>query len=103
LIHLKIPGSLIHVCVKVAWFRDVTGSRTVKTAQQPDGAWQVDLDLAAVRSVAVPAWRVSLQDHHPGYIGWEEFLHNQQRLEKNRTNGEETVLTRPARESLALL
>src|SRR5215469_11538144 len=54
-------------------------------------------------AVAIPDWRVSLQDHHPGYIGWEEFLHNQERLEKNRTNGEETVLAGPAREGLALL
>src|SRR6516165_6572080 len=54
-------------------------------------------------AVAMPDWRVSLQDHHPGYISWEEFLHNQERLEKNRTNGEETLLAGPAREGLALL
>jgi len=54
-------------------------------------------------AVAMPNWRVSLQDHHLGYIRWEEFLHNQERLEKNRTNGEETVLAGPAREGLALL
>src|SRR6266446_4769630 len=55
------------------------------------------------QAVAMPNWRVSLQDHHEGYISWEEFLHNQERLEKNRTNGEETVLAGPAREGLALL
>ena len=33
----------------------------------------------------------------------EEFFKNQERLEKNRTNGEETVLAGPAREGLALL
>ena len=54
-------------------------------------------------AVAIPDWRVSLQDHHEGYIDWEEFLHNQERLEKNRTNGEETILAGPAREGLALL
>src|SRR5437762_7748326 len=54
-------------------------------------------------AVAMPDWCVSLQDHHPGYIRWEEFLHNQERLEKNQTNGEETVLAGPAREGLALL
>src|SRR5580704_3740228 len=54
-------------------------------------------------AVAIPDWRVSLQDHHEGYISWEEFLHNQERLEKNRTNGEETILAGPAREGLALL
>ena len=33
----------------------------------------------------------------------EEFFKNQERLEKNRTNGEDTLLTGPAREGLALL
>src|SRR5438128_11427094 len=36
-------------------------------------------------TVAMPDWRVSLQGHHEGYISWEEFLHHQERLEKNRT------------------
>src|SRR3984957_4244489 len=53
--------------------------------------------------VAMSDWRVSLKGHHEGYITLEEFLKNQERLEKNRTNGEETLLTGPAREGLALL
>ena len=28
-------------------------------------------------------WKVLLLGHHPGYIGWEEYLENQQRLEAN--------------------
>ena len=48
-------------------------------------------------------WRVSLQEHHEGYISWEEYLKNQERLEKNRTNGGEMMLSGPAREGLALL
>ena len=36
-------------------------------------------------------------------ITLEEFFKNQERLAKNRTNGEEMVLTGPAREGLALL
>jgi DNA invertase Pin-like site-specific DNA recombinase len=56
-----------------------------------------------MHAVAMPDWRVSLKDHHAGYITWEEFLDNQERLEKNRTNGEETLLAGPAREGLALL
>jgi hypothetical protein len=44
-----------------------------------------------------------LHEHHEGYISWEEFLKNQERLEKNRTNGEEMILSGPAREGLALL
>ena len=56
-----------------------------------------------IRPVGMPDWRVSLKEHHEGYITLEEFFKNQERLEKNRTNGEETVLTGPAREGLALL
>jgi DNA-binding transcriptional MerR regulator len=56
-----------------------------------------------MHAVAMADWRVSLEEHHEGYISWEEFLKNQERLEKNRTNGEEMVLSSPAREGLALL
>jgi hypothetical protein len=56
-----------------------------------------------MHAVAMPEWRVQLKQHHEGYISWEEFLENRQRLEKNRTNGENTMLSGPAREGLALL
>jgi Recombinase/Recombinase zinc beta ribbon domain len=56
-----------------------------------------------MQAVAMPAWRVRLKEHHEGYITWEEFQKNAEMLEKNRTNGEETVLSGPAREGLALL
>jgi DNA invertase Pin-like site-specific DNA recombinase len=54
-------------------------------------------------AVPMADWRVSLQEHHEGYISWEEYLKNQERLEKNRTNGGEMILSGPAREGLALL
>src|SRR6266446_6427704 len=54
-------------------------------------------------AVAMADWRVSLKEHHEGYITLEEFLKNQECLEKNRTNGEEMILNGPAREGLALL
>ncbi|MDR3750881.1 MAG: recombinase family protein [Terracidiphilus sp.] len=53
--------------------------------------------------VPMADWRVSLQEHHGGYIGWDEYMKNQERLEQNRTNGGETILSGPAREGLALL
>jgi len=56
-----------------------------------------------MHAVAMADWRVRLQAHHEGYITWDEFLKNQERLEKNRTNGEGTMLSGPAREGLALL
>ncbi len=48
-------------------------------------------------------WDVLIHDHHPGYISWEQYLRNQEALAANRTNGEENVLSGPAREGLALL
>src|SRR5919108_1148894 len=56
-----------------------------------------------MHAVAMPDWRVSLQQHHEGYITVEEFMKNGERLQNNRTNGEETVLSGPAREGQALL
>src|SRR3984893_17814705 len=53
--------------------------------------------------VAMSEWRVNLPSHHEGYITWEEFLANQVRLAKNRTNAGEPILNGPAREGLALL
>jgi DNA invertase Pin-like site-specific DNA recombinase len=55
-----------------------------------------------VQRVPQEEWRVHLKDHHAGYIPWEEYLENQRRLEKNRTNGQ-SVPSGPAREGLALL
>jgi DNA invertase Pin-like site-specific DNA recombinase len=55
------------------------------------------------QAVAMPAWRVAIKQHHEAYIPWEDFLKNQERLEKNRTNSEATLLSGPAREGLALL
>ena len=65
---------------------------------RPDGEMRKRL-----QAVAMPAWRVSLKQHHEGYISWEQFMKNRERLQKNRTNGEGTVLSGPAREGLALL
>jgi DNA invertase Pin-like site-specific DNA recombinase len=56
-----------------------------------------------MRAVPMPDWRVQLRQHHDGYMSWDEFLENGKRLEKNRTNGEATMLSGPAREGLALL
>ena len=56
-----------------------------------------------MRAMPTQDWRVHLPDHHEGYITVEEFEQNQQRLARNRTNGEGTVLSGAAREGLALL
>ena len=57
------------------------------------------------RSKPVPmdSWRVMIQDHHAGYITWEQYERNRRMLEKNRTNAEHTLLSGPAREGLAIM
>ena len=56
-----------------------------------------------VRAMPRPSWLVEIQDHHPGYISLDEHLHNLDILQRNRTNGEDTLLSGPAREGLAPL
>ena len=56
-----------------------------------------------MRAVAMPDWRVRLPEHHDAYVTEEEFFANLECLQNNRTNGEGTVLSGPAREGLALL
>ena len=56
-----------------------------------------------VRLMPTSQWRVNLPEHHEGYITMEEFEQNNQRLARNRTNGEGTILSGAAREGLALL
>jgi DNA invertase Pin-like site-specific DNA recombinase len=51
-----------------------------------------------LRRMPQDEWRVTIPDHHPGYIRWEQYLANRRRLEANRTNTE--VLPGPAREGL---
>jgi DNA invertase Pin-like site-specific DNA recombinase len=58
---------------------------------------------STTRSMPMEDWLVTIKQHHEGYITWEEFIKNQEMLENNRTNGEETLLSGPAREGLALL
>jgi DNA invertase Pin-like site-specific DNA recombinase len=64
----------------------------------PDGAF-----LSKIKAVPMSSWTVRITDHHEAYICWDEFLHNQEILQRNQTNGEETMLAGPAREGLALL
>ena len=44
-----------------------------------------------------------IQNHHEGYVTWNEFLANQDRLQRNCTHRPETILPQAAREGLALL
>jgi DNA invertase Pin-like site-specific DNA recombinase len=53
--------------------------------------------------VSLSAWKVCLPKHHEGYITWEEYMKNGERLEKNRPPRGATVPSGPPREGLALL
>src|ERR1700680_3139314 len=101
---------------KIIWGR-LTHSRVLAVLKNPSyagmyvfGRYQYRREISPegriqkrIHAVGMADWRVSLKEHHEGYITLEEFFKNQERLEKNRTNGEETVLTGPAREGLAML
>jgi DNA invertase Pin-like site-specific DNA recombinase len=101
---------------KIIWGR-LTHSRVLAMLKNPSyagmyvfGRYQYRREISPeggihkrIHPVGMPEWRVSLKEHHEGYITLEEFFKNQERLEKNRTNGEQTVLTGPVREGLALL
>jgi len=49
------------------------------------------------------AWKTCLREHHPGYIGWEEYMANQRKLEDNRTTHQVGNGKSAARNGLALL
>ena len=57
----------------------------------------------SVRAVPRRQWQVLIHDHHPGYITWDRFERNQQRLRENaRAHGPERSQG-PPREGPALL
>ena len=56
-----------------------------------------------VRPMPMAEWQVNLSHQHPGYITWEDYLANQQKLEQNQTNGGPAAAGSAAREGLALL
>jgi len=66
----------------------------------------VDGQIRRRRVVHLPeeAWKACLKDHHPAYLGWDEFMANQERLDANRSNHRRQVEQRGAsREGAALL
>jgi DNA invertase Pin-like site-specific DNA recombinase len=76
----------------------VYGRYKYKKSVLPDGS-------IAVKVIQVPleSWFVRLNNHHAGYISWDEYLHNKSVLSQNLTNGAETMLSSAVREGLALL
>jgi excisionase family DNA binding protein len=58
---------------------------------------------AKVRRQPMDSWLVLIQQHHPGYIGWDDYLENQQMIQKNQTNTPEQCSSGAAREGHALM
>lgn len=56
-----------------------------------------------IQKLPIDSWLVLIQEHHPGYITWEDHLENQRMLEQNRTNQLEGSSSSAAREGRALL
>ena len=58
----------------------VFGRRRSRRRVDPDGTIH-----AKTTMLPREQWGVVIHDHHPGYISWEQFLRNEQRLAANRT------------------
>jgi DNA invertase Pin-like site-specific DNA recombinase len=46
---------------------------------------------------SVPQWPVKIEEHHPAYISWDEFMKNQECLRKNWSRGENPGVPRQGR------
>jgi DNA invertase Pin-like site-specific DNA recombinase len=101
---------------RLIWGR-LTGSRVLGVLKNPvyagayvHGRYQSIKEItpegtlcSRVKKMPISDWTVLIRDHHEAYISWEEFMQNQQLLDRNRTNADETLLGGAAREGLALL
>jgi DNA invertase Pin-like site-specific DNA recombinase len=99
---------------KLLWGR-LTHSRVLGLLRNPSyagryvfGRYQSRKQIAPTGEISTTSrlmpqeqWRVVIPDHHPGYITWDRFLANGQRMAANRINRE--MLGGPAREGLCLL
>ena len=56
-----------------------------------------------VKEMPRSSWLVEIQDHHEGYLSWDQYLNNLDQLERNRTQRPDTILPQSAREGLAIL
>jgi len=90
LTHPRVLAVLSNACYAGAYvFGRYRSRRTVR----PDGTI-----TTTVTELPRPEWPVVIHDHHQGYISWEQYLANEQRLRANDTRGGQ----RPAREGGAL-
>jgi excisionase family DNA binding protein len=88
--HPRVVRMLQNPCYAGAY---VFGRCRSRRIVRPDGT-------ITTKTVELPRseWAVLIQDHHPGYITWDAYLANEQRLAANHTRRGE----RPPREGSAL-
>jgi len=90
LTHARVLGVLNNPCYAGAY---VYGRYRSVRRVDPDGGIH-----SGIRLQAMDDWQVVIEEHHPGYIGWADYLANRARLTANRT----VTGARPPREGTAL-
>ena len=90
LTHARAAGILRNPAYAGAY---VFGRRRSRQVVDPDGSVR-----SSVTELPRDQWEVLIPDHHPGYITWQAYLANQDKLAANRTNAG----ARPPREGTAL-
>src|SRR5919204_5889557 len=90
LTHSRVLGVLSNPAYAGAY---VFGRYRTQRVVAPDGSVR-----ETMREQPRADWGVVIQDHHPGYISWEQYVLNQQRLAANATRSG----ARPPREGAAL-
>jgi hypothetical protein len=93
--HGRVLGLLNNPCYAGAYvFGRYRGVKSIST----DGQIQ-----SKIQKQPMAAWLVSIPQHHPGYLSWDEYLENQQMLKQNQTHQPELCTSGAAREGRALL
>ena len=77
LTHARVLGVLNNPCYAGA---HVYGRYRSVRRVDPDGGIHSGIRLQSMND-----WQVVIEEHHPGYIGWAEYLANRARLTANRT------------------
>ena len=90
LTHPRALAILSNPCYAGAY---VFGRYRSRRAVRPDGTI-----TTKITELPRAEWPVVIQDHHPGYISWEQYLANERRLAANDTHSGQ----RPPREGRAL-
>jgi DNA invertase Pin-like site-specific DNA recombinase len=93
--HTRVLGLLNNPCYAGAYvFGRYRGTKSLSS----DGQIQ-----SRSQKQPIDSWSVLIQDHHLGYISWQQYLDNQQILSQNQTNKPQQMLCSTAREGRALL